>query len=74
MKKISLIVLLCLIITACKKEKVQMNEENQGFDVGATQIKLLEKDEEMMLYIIELKKENEALKQDIISLKNKYYS
>ncbi len=30
-------------------------EENQGFDIGATQVKLLEKVEEMMLYIIELK-------------------
>jgi hypothetical protein len=28
MKKISWIVLVCFLITACKKEKVQMNEEN----------------------------------------------
>ncbi len=34
------------------------------------QRKMLEKIEDMMLYIIELKNENEALKNDIAKLKN----
>lgn len=40
-------------------------EENHGFDIGATQIKLLEKVEEMMLYIIEQQKQIEKLKQNL---------
>lgn len=44
-------------------------EEEGGFDVGATQVKLLEKLEELYLHVIELKKENEELKKEIKKLK-----
>jgi hypothetical protein len=45
-------------------------ESEEGVNLGELQRKMLEKIEEMMLYIIELKNENEALKNDIAKLKN----
>ena len=39
-----------------------------GVDVGDMQVKLLEKVEELTLYMIELKKENETLKKEIQNL------
>jgi hypothetical protein len=39
--------------------------EDSGLDIGANQAKLLAKIEELTLYLIELKKENEALKDKV---------
>jgi hypothetical protein len=44
-------------------------EEMGGIPVGETQIKHLEKTEEAFLYIIELKKEIEMLKKDLLETK-----
>ncbi|OQX76264.1 MAG: hypothetical protein B6D61_09055 [Bacteroidetes bacterium 4484_249] len=41
----------------------------QGIDLGDMQIKLLQKIEELTLYVIELKKENEVMKGEIQKLK-----
>jgi hypothetical protein len=43
--------------------------EEQGLDLGDMQIKLLQKIEELTLYVIELKKENEVMKGEIEKLK-----
>ena len=43
--------------------------EEQGIDLGNMDAKLLEKIEELTLYVIELKKENEAMKAAIEALK-----
>jgi hypothetical protein len=40
-----------------------------GFDVGAMNIKLLEKIEELALYVIKLNKDNETLHREINQLK-----
>ncbi|MFN7013241.1 MAG: hypothetical protein ACK4ON_03110, partial [Bacteroidia bacterium] len=40
-------------------------EENNGYGLGEMQIKMLEKIEELTLYILQLKAENNALKQKI---------
>ncbi len=45
--------------------------EEQGVDLGTMDAKLLQKIEELTLYVIEMKKENEQLKKDISSLKSK---
>jgi hypothetical protein len=45
--------------------------EEQGVDLGAMDAKLLQKIEELTLYILEIKKENELLKKDISSLNAK---
>lgn len=42
-----------------------------NFNVGQTQVQMLRSLEELYLYVIELKKENETLKKDIEVLKNK---
>lgn len=42
---------------------------NNGIDLGEMQIKLLQKIEELTLYVIELKKENEEMKGEIENLK-----
>jgi predicted RNase H-like nuclease (RuvC/YqgF family) len=42
---------------------------NEGNDLGKTDAKLLEKIEELTLYMIELKKENETLKKELAALK-----
>jgi hypothetical protein len=44
-------------------------ESEEGVNLGELQRKMLEKIEEMMLYIIELKNENEALKSEIKTIK-----
>ncbi len=44
--------------------------EEDGLDVGTFQIQLLQKIEELTLYIIELNKKNEALEQKFSSLEN----
>ena len=46
----------------------QMQEE--GLDIGEMQIKLLQKIEELTLYVIDLKKENEEMRKEIKKLKN----
>jgi hypothetical protein len=38
---------------------------NEGIDVGGMDAKLLEKVEELTLYVIELKKQNESLQRQI---------
>jgi hypothetical protein len=43
--------------------------EKNGLDVGESQAILLKKIEELTLYVIELKKENEQIKREIIELK-----
>jgi len=46
------------------------NEMQQnGLDLGEMQIKILQKVEELTLYVIELKKENEEMKGEIENLK-----
>ncbi len=40
-------------------------EKEGGFELGAMNVKLLEKIEELTLYVIELKKENEQMKKEI---------
>jgi hypothetical protein len=47
-------------------EEMQQN----GINLGEMQIKLLQKIEELTLYVIELKKENEEMKEEIENLKN----
>ncbi|MES1159831.1 MAG: hypothetical protein ABUM51_03675, partial [Bacteroidota bacterium] len=42
--------------------------EKNGLDVGENQTKLLQKVEELTLYLIEMKKENEALKERVKKL------
>jgi hypothetical protein len=42
--------------------------ETQGLDMGAIQVKTMEKVEELTLYMIELMKENEALKKRVAQL------
>jgi len=44
--------------------------ENDGLDIGFMQAKQMEKIEEIMLYLIDLKKENETLKERIIKLES----
>jgi hypothetical protein len=46
-------------------------EENGGIDVGEFQVKLLEKIEEMSLYLFELKKQNDELKKEIDEINRK---
>lgn len=43
-------------------------KENDGIELGAMNAKLLEKIEELTLYMIELKKENEATKEEVKKL------
>jgi trimeric autotransporter adhesin len=43
--------------------------KEQGIDMALMDAKLLEKIEELTLYVIELKKENEAIKAQLNSLK-----
>ena len=45
----------------------QMQEE--GLDIGEMQIKLLQKIEELTLYVIDLKKENEEMQNDNAEMK-----
>ena len=40
-------------------------KKNGGIELGAMNIKLLEKVEELTLYVIELKNENEQMKQEL---------
>ena len=44
----------------------------EGNDLGKTTAKLLEKIEELTLYLIEMKKENETLRQCLNSLKSDF--
>lgn len=44
-------------------------EENGGIDIGEFQVKLLEKIEEMSLYLFELKKQNDELQNEMQKLK-----
>jgi hypothetical protein len=46
-------------------------EEEGGFELGTMNVKLLEKIEELTLYVIELKKENEQMKKEIKEIKKK---
>ena len=46
-------------------------EEEGGYNVGELQRKMLEKMEELTLYVIDLKKENEDLKAEVNKLKEK---
>lgn len=46
-------------------------EKEGSFNVGQTQVEMLRSLEELYLYVIELKKENESLKKDIEVLKSK---
>lgn len=46
-------------------------EKDGGVELGAMNVKLLEKVEELTLYMIELKKENEEMKKEIKELKEK---
>lgn len=46
--------------------------EEQGISVGEMQTKMMEKIEELTLYLIEMKKENTALKQRVEQLENKH--
>jgi hypothetical protein len=50
-----------------KEEEIKKN----GLDLGDMNVKLLEKVEELTLYLIEMKKENEALKKRMQVLENK---
>lgn len=43
-------------------------KENDGIELGAMNAKLLEKIEELTLYVIELKKENETIKEEVKKL------
>jgi len=43
--------------------------KTEGLDLGEMQVKLLQKIEELTLYVIELKKENEEMKGEIENLK-----
>ncbi len=43
--------------------------EHDGIDVGDNQAMLLKKIEELTLYMIEIKKENEAIKKDNSAMK-----
>ncbi|OXB15872.1 hypothetical protein B0A68_08950 [Flavobacterium reichenbachii] len=54
-------------------ENMPSEEEvlNNGINVGEMNAKLLQKIEELTLYMIEMKKENERIKNDILKLKNK---
>jgi hypothetical protein len=44
--------------------------EKNGLDVGEMQRKMMEKIEELTLYLIELKKENEEIKKELHHIKN----
>jgi hypothetical protein len=44
--------------------------QNNGVNISEMQTKLLQKVEELTLYIIELKKENESIKKKLLELKN----
>lgn len=44
--------------------------QNEGLDLGEMQIKLLQKIEELTLYVIDLKKENEEMRKDNCEMKN----
>jgi hypothetical protein len=46
-------------------------EKEGGFELGNMNVKLLEKIEELTLYVIELKKENEQMKKEIKEIKGK---
>jgi hypothetical protein len=46
-------------------------EKEGGFEVGEMNVKLLEKIEELTLYVIELKKENEQMKKAIKEIREK---
>lgn len=46
---------------------------NTGLDIAKIDAKLLEKIEELTLYMIQLKKDNEKLKERISILENKYF-
>jgi hypothetical protein len=46
-------------------------EENKGIELGDMSIKLLEKIEELTLYVIQLKKENEEIKEKLKELSEK---
>lgn len=46
-------------------------KENGGFELGQMTVKLLEKVEELTLYIIQLKKENEEIKAELKAVKGK---
>jgi hypothetical protein len=46
-------------------------EKEGGFELGNMNVKLLEKIEELTLYVIELKKENEQMKKEIKEIKSK---
>ncbi len=43
--------------------------ENEGLDLGNMQARQMEKIEEIVLWLIELKKENEQLKKEVEKLK-----
>ena len=45
---------------------------SQGIEIGDMQARMLKKIEELTLYVIELKKENEAIKSELNKLKNNY--
>jgi cytoskeletal protein CcmA (bactofilin family) len=45
--------------------------KKNGIDLGAMDAKLLQKIEELTLYVIEMKKENEVLKKEVNALKSK---
>ncbi len=49
-----------------------MDVESNGINVGDMQAKLLQKIEELTLYMIQMKKENDELKNRINKLENKY--
>ena len=42
--------------------------KEDGLDLGDMQIKLLQKIEELTLYVIDLKKENEEIKKEITKI------
>ena len=46
-------------------------EKDGGFELGNMNVKLLEKIEELTLYVIELKKENEQMKKEIKEIRKK---
>ncbi|MCS3798188.1 hypothetical protein [Niastella sp. OAS944] len=46
-------------------------EKDGGFELGNMNVKLLEKIEELTLYVIELKKENEQMKKEIKDIRKK---
>jgi hypothetical protein len=49
----------------------QKNVESEGLKVGEMSAAMMEKIEELTLYVIELKKENQALQQRIQAIENK---